>query len=121
MESDSQRLEKLAAAINLNVDSRLEHGLQYRHVRICFRRIAKLDRTVDDAGCVLQARDVVADTWFGKDEKRGIVLSYEIQCVRAIDTQMAVAHFQVAGDGPCRTRDSHISADLCHRCWLRLI
>src|SRR5437762_13260625 len=37
LKADPQRFEKLAAAIDLNVDARIQHGLQYSHVRICLR------------------------------------------------------------------------------------
>src|SRR5882762_3483177 len=46
LKTDPQSFEKLAAAVDLNVDARIQHGLQHRHIGICLRRIKETDRVI---------------------------------------------------------------------------
>src|SRR5712692_6995791 len=70
--ADAQCFEKLAAAVHFNINAGFEHGPQHRHVRVCFRGIAKLYRTVDSVRGALQSIDVRADARLRKDKKRRI-------------------------------------------------
>jgi hypothetical protein len=54
----SQGFEQFAAAVDLDVDARVAHHAQHGHVRICFGRVAELDRAIDLFRGGLQASDV---------------------------------------------------------------
>src|SRR5690348_9217020 len=46
-EANSQCLEQLATAVDFDINSRFQHDFENRHVRVCLRRVAKLDRSID--------------------------------------------------------------------------
>src|SRR6266446_10750858 len=46
LKTDSQCFKKLATAVDLNVDARIQHGLQNSHIRICLRCIKETDRMI---------------------------------------------------------------------------
>ena len=55
---------------------------------------------------MLQPADVVANTLFGKNEERRVVLLDQLQGVNAIDCQVSIVNFEVTGNGPGRARRS---------------
>src|SRR6185503_783760 len=103
-ETDPQCFEEFAAAVDFDIDSRFQHDLENRHVRVCLRRVAKLDRSIDCISGELQALDVVPDAVLGKYEQRGVEFFDEFQSVNTTDGQVIVAHFQVTRYRPRGTQ-----------------
>ncbi len=104
IETDAQCLEEFAAAVYFNIDAGIQHDFQDRHIRVCLRRVAKLDRAIHRLRRTLEATDVVVNSTFRKNKQGRVEFLYKLEGIDAVDGQVIVAHFQITRDGPCRTQ-----------------
>src|SRR5690606_18528491 len=95
-----QTFPQFAAGIYFEVAARVANGTQNSHRRKSLRRVAKLQRAIDDRGDIFQPGNVMTDPRFAENKKRRTEFVRKPNRVGAVNVQAVFCCFKKTGYFP---------------------